>query len=266
MDTTVSVIGDDVLTAALIEKKLPESIDGIIIDEALTSIGNSAFYSLDNLKEIHFKYVRTIEKDAFNSCTALSVLDLPSLEEIVHSGFKGCKSLQEINFPLVIRLGQDSFNGCSGIVRVRCIKAEEVSSGVFEQCSSLTEVYLPNVSVCRANVFNDCIALKTIVMESCTTIGAAFHNCKVLEKVFLPSMKRITDGLMFKGSDNLKEINLGDKIEAIANTAFAYTPSGVVINLGVSEGAVSGAPWGAEDAVINYDVPYVGPEDEESGS
>ena len=40
--------------------------------------------------------------------------------------------------------------------------------------------------------------------------------------------------------------------------AFQNAPEGLVINLPVAEGAISGAPWGATNAIINYDTPYAG--------
>ena len=53
-------------------------------------------------------------------------------------------------------------------------------------------------------------------------------------------------------------VNIGPYITSIATNAFAKTSDDLVINLAVAEGAVSGAPWGATGATINYNVPYSG--------
>ena len=63
---------------------------------------------------------------------------------------------------------------------------------------------------------------------------------------------------ILNGASSMEVLNIGPSITSIHANAFGGTPEGMIINLPVSEGAISGAPWGAPNAIINYDTPYAG--------
>lgn len=76
-------------------------------------------------------------------------------------------------------------------------------------------------------------AIKEIIFLSATNIpDGCFASCTTLEHVYLPSDA------------------------SVATSAFSNcTQSNLVIDCGFAEGQVSGAPWGATNATINYNVP-----------
>ena len=77
-------------------------------------------------------------------------------------------------------------------------------------------------------------AIKEAIFLSATNIpDGCFANCTTLEHVYLPS----------------------DATAVGANAFMNCTQSNLVIDCGFAEGAVAGAPWGAENATINYNVP-----------
>ena len=81
--------------------------------------------------------------------------------------------------------------------------------------------------------------------------------CPAIRQIDLPSVKNIYNGII-SGCSSLEVINIGPDITSINASAFQGAPEGLVINLPVAEGSISGAPWGATNAVINYEVPYAG--------
>ena len=114
-----------------------------------------------------------------------------------------------------------------------------IGSYAFFACNNLVEVSLPH-------------SLTDI-------LGSAFESCTKLEKVnFEATGLRVISSLAFSGC-NLKEITLPDTITDIDSYAFASSSGSSIttINVPWAEGAIYGAPWGADSATINYN--YVPP-------
>ena len=106
-----------------------------------------------------------------------------------------------------------------------------VGSSAFKGCTSLENVNLENVNAIKFSAFEGCTSLKSANLKNIKTIGNdAFKGCAALENVFLPST-----------------------VESIQSSAFGSTSATLTIYCGFSEGAVSGAPWGATNATIVYD-------------
>ena len=78
-----------------------------------------------------------------------------------------------------------------------------------------------------------------------------------MEQVDLPSIVTLGGGT-FQYCSAMEVVNIGPGITSINATAFINAPAGLVINLPIAEGVISGAPWGATDVIINYEVPYAG--------
>jgi len=101
--------------------------------------------------------------------------------------------------------------------------------------SSLEEAVVHiDINGINSGAFNACTNLKKAVFEGSMQgiSGGAFAECTGLEYVYI---------------NNAQEIN---------SAAFVNcTQSNLVIDCGFAEGAVSGAPWGATNATINYNVP-----------
>ena len=77
-----------------------------------------------------------------------------------------------------------------------------------------------------------------------------------LEKVVFPSTWADIKAGTCYGCTNLKEVHILCANPTIDESAFnGCTQNDLVINCAFAEGAVSGAPWGATNATINYNVP-----------
>ena len=59
----------------------------------------------------------------------------------------------------------------------------------------------------------------------------------------------------FQGYPSLSSITIPDSVISIGSDVFYNCSSLTTINCGFAENAVSGAPWGASNATINYNVP-----------
>ena len=82
-------------------------------------------------------------------------------------------------------------------------------------------------------------------------------GCTALKQLDLPSAKTISATIL-NGATAMEVLNIGPGVTSINSNAFGGTPDGMIINLPIAEGAISGAPWGATNAIINYDTPYAG--------
>ena len=88
---TVDSIGDEALASSIIDKSITE-----ILDNYVTSIGNSAFFFCSELITANFPAVTDISANAFNGCTALTTVDLSAAPSIGGSAFYNCSNLKSL--------------------------------------------------------------------------------------------------------------------------------------------------------------------------
>lgn len=94
-----------------------------------------------------------------------------------------------------------------------------------------------------------------VIPDGVTNIGErAFAECTSLTSVTIPDSVTSIGNFIFAYSKPLTSITIPDSVTSIGNYAFGYCASLKTINCGFAEGAVSGAPWGATNATINYNV------------
>lgn len=176
-----------------------------------------------------------IDKYAFYQCESLTDVTLPdSITEIGASAFYGCKSLESINLPNNIT---------------------QISSSTFYNCENLALTSLPEgITNIGEHAFNYCLALKlTSLPESVTEIGAyAFRSCKGIETMRIPSNVQSIISFAFQECSGLTTVTFEGTPTTILRNAFNGCTNLITINVPWAEGAVSGAPWGATNATINY--------------
>ena len=93
-----------------------------------------------------------------------------------------------------------------------------------------------------------------VLEEGIEHIGKeTFNECGIKNVTFPNSLKSIDDRAFIK--NNLTQINLGSNIQTIGNDAFksvnGYNPI-TTITINKAPNTVSGAPWGASNAKINW--------------
>lgn len=159
--------------------------------------------------------------------------------------------------------------------------ATGIRDWVFYKCSSLTAVTGENVKTIGDSAFYNASNLQVVHFPKCKTIGfQAFRGTKVGgdfasefpvvesigERTFqnaeyidlhLPETLKTLTIRAFANVFNLKTVYFRGTPASIGN-AFDEYPSPHITDIYVpwSEGAVSGAPWGATSATIHYDTVY----------
>lgn len=83
----------------------------------VTHIGNSAFQSCSNLKDIILSNsLKSIGDYAFEMCTSLEYLNLPNTLEIIGCGaFTGCANLKSVNYDGTLEQFKNLLKDCSSI-------------------------------------------------------------------------------------------------------------------------------------------------------
>ncbi len=133
---------------------------------------------------------------------------------------------------------------------------EIIGIGLFSMCTKLKSVSLPDsLTVISNYAFMMCASLTSITLpESVTRIGGySFAGCTSLTSITLPESVAYIIDFAFGGCSSLKEVIFKSTPTSIETRVFLSSFALTSIKVPWSEGAVSGAPWGATNATITYD-------------
>ena len=209
------------------------SIEKVVISKGVTSIGNEAFQSCYNLRNVTIPdSVTSIGGSAFMGCDITS-LKIPDgvkyigpcafsdceLETInIPNGlavldgcvFSGCWRLKQITIPnSVTKIEGGAFqrSGLESIVIPKSVTS--IGGGVFQECNYLSSVTLPSsIKTISDSAFLACESLTNIVIpDGIVKIGdSAFYHCKALNSITIPASVKSIGDLAFNGCDALKDV------------------------------------------------------------
>ena len=148
--------------------------------------------------------------------------------------FYGCKNITLFSIPSVITsIGSYAFSSCSNLALISLPSGiTSIGERGFAYCSNLALTSLPS---------------------GVTSIGdSAFSYCSKLALTSLPSGITSIEGNAFTNCKGLTSITFKGTPTSINSTAFNGCTNLTTINVPWAEGDVSGAPWGATNATINY--------------
>ena len=222
----------------LIERTATE----ITLPEGLTVIGDGAFFGMTKARSNVIQFpstLRQIKDYAFCSCMNAKFGELPNgVESIGMNAFDDCFKLAWTALPpSVTSIGQYAFSGCEELALTSLPDGiTALPNYVFRRCSKLALSALP---------------------PNLAKIGAAaFDGCTSIQNIKIPASVATIDRQAFKGCTSLTEVTFEGTPSSIyattTNAAFYGCTNLATINVPWAEGAVSGAPWGATNATINY--------------
>ena len=121
-----------------------KNVKQVIIDDGVTTIGNSAFSECKSLTSINIpNSVKTIGVCAFSTCTALTSINIPNSVTTIEKGaFSYCYKLKQIDIPnSVTTLSKDLLSDCRALESIRIHKdVVKIEEDAFDGCSNLTNI------------------------------------------------------------------------------------------------------------------------------
>ena len=159
-----------------------------------------------------------------------------------------------------------NFNGCTKLETIHGLEliAYFVNPYSFTGTTALSRIDLPNAKYIGDStgqpVFGGTYA-ESISLDSATSVNdGSVNGAYKLKYLYMPSVRGLKNAC--QGLSALKKVYIGAGCTSINASCFggsgANNGAGLVIDCGFAEGAVSGAPWAATNATINYNVPDPG--------
>ena len=251
------VVSDSVVSvgARAFTKFFPQRI---VIGASLRDIGDDAFGSLQNLREIvvskdnpHLEVsgkclidktknkvviglpgakipstVTAIGVAAFQYRTDIEQLTLsPNITEIGERAFANCTNINYLSMSDNLKIiGKEAFKACESLTRVTLGKGiTEVSEGAFKNCYSIGSVTMTKEVISLGkSAFSGCYSLKKVTFsDTLTTIGEnCFRGCMALESVEIPkSVTKMGEGA-FASCISIVSIAIPDGVTCIESSAF----------------------------------------------
>ena len=123
----------------------PLTIETIVIENSVESIGRRCFQLTRNVKSITFNEgIKSIGEGAFYGTKLTQIAFPASLETIKKSAFEMCEKIEEVSFAegsSLKTIDIDAFRGCKGMKRFSIPKSYSiVNFDVFEQFEKLEEI------------------------------------------------------------------------------------------------------------------------------
>ena len=151
--------------------------------------GNTTITSFNELQ--YFTGLTSIANNAFNGCTGLASVVIPSNVEVIGANAFTSTSITKIVIPdNVTIIGDGAFNGCSVLGSVTLSPALIIIGTSAFSSTPISKMVIPgNVTEIGNDAFANCTNLTVLTVgNSVTKIGAsAFAGCTLLKTITIPS-------------------------------------------------------------------------------
>lgn len=132
----------------------------------------------------------------------------------------------------VTSVGKYAFEFCINLKTVTMANATDVNSNAFFSCTNLISANFPNVKTVYSSAFNSS-GLTSITFNNLVTLGSNSDYSGIFENTPMTS------------------ISIPSTIKTIGLYAFSYS-SIKTITINRKKDAISGSPWGATNATVNW--------------
>lgn len=132
----------------------------------------------------------------------------------------------------VTSVGKYVFAFCPDLKTVTLANATDINSNAFYDCTGLTSANFPNVKTVYSSAFNSS-GLTSITFNKLVTLGSNSDYSGIFENTPMTS------------------ISIPSTIKTIGLYAFSYSNI-KTITINRNADAISGAPWGATNATVNW--------------
>ena len=173
-----------------------DNIKKLVVENGVTSIGDSAFRDYDALIDADMSKASSLEviKTSFPGCDVLESVELnEGLQTIGGSAFNHCKNLKSIHIPSTVEaIGGWCFESCIGLEEVTFedgINLTTIAAATFINCDGLKKITIPKSVKLIERVdyshgaFSGCSALKSVIFEPGSLLetvdSGAFGNWRI---------------------------------------------------------------------------------------
>ena len=251
-------------------------IEKVIIENGVTSIGESTFDGCSSLKSIEIPdSITSIGWSAFSRCSSLESINIPEgVTSIEDSVFFGCDSLESINIPEgVTNIGSSAFYECNSLGSIT-IPDSIISIGesAFSECSNLESInvssnnkkYISENGVLFNKEKTEIICYPAgkkdtkeyIIPERVTNIGSyAFAGCSNLESIIIPSSVTNIGERAFGWCSSLKSINIPSTVTNIEGAVFSECTSLESITIPESVIGIGDRAFSGCSSLKSIDIP-----------
>ena len=235
-----------------------DSVKKVVIEDGVTSIGNSAFFYCTSLTSITIpNSVTSIEPYAFYNCTSLTSITIPnSVTSIGNFAFSDCSSLTSITIPdSVTSIGNYAFAYCEGLTSITIPDSvTSIGAYAFSYCSSLTSITIPDSVTSIGNgAFDNCSSLTSItISDRVTSIKPyAFSYCSSLTSITIPNSVTSIENFAFSKCSSLTNITIPDSVTSIGSSAFNGCSSLQTISLSCKS-SLKKSDFGDQADLVSY--------------
>ncbi len=220
---------------------LKSGIKSVIIEDGVTSIGDSAFFWCRELTKVTLPDTVTVIADqAFENCNNITTITMSkNVESIGSWAFYGCNSLMSIELPNTLKRIEDlAFHDCESLTVLNIPASVEYinEDRTFAGSDKLTAInvdagnaYYSSVDGVLYNKDQTTLIVYPAgktgrsfeIPETVTRInGYAFYWNEIIENITVPSSVETIGSDAFAGCKKLTSISFSEGLVSIGSTAF----------------------------------------------
>ena len=204
-----------------------------------TDLSNTNFFSMVSRNNLITKFKNTfitgVGDNLLDSCSALTLADLPNLESAGDSLLDSCTALTSVNLHNLKIAGMNLIDGCTNLTSVDLTSLESAGNSVLGYSNKLASVDLPNLESVGNGLLNECSALTSVSLPNLTTAGNHLLSyCTSLTAVGFPNLKSV-GGTFLSNSPKLQYIYLRSTtmctlggITTLPSSVSIYVPASLI--------------------------------------